>query len=180
MDGYEDSPATATIRNLTSQNQIPREIISSFTNTVCKVYIHVSTEFGDIMYLEEVLYYISSRNPSGQELKEIHVEETRCSISSFINWKSPANRVKGSYVIPELFGEVSRLQKESESVDFLLSVDIFMLFRLLLFTSEPVRDSWLELSLRPLQLDWRIRVEGGRGFWSGSIIASLQNKNTKK
>lgn len=34
-----------------------------------------------------------------------------------------------------------------------LFADVFMLLRLLLFTSGLERDSWLELSLRPLQLD---------------------------
>lgn len=55
---------------------------------------------------------------------------------------------------------------------FLLSADIFMLLRLLLFTNGPVRDSWLELSDRPLQLDWRVRVQLWRSRCSGSIITS--------
>lgn len=45
-----------------------------------------------------------------------------------------------------------------------LAPDAWTLLRLLLF----VRDSWLELSLNPLQLDWRIRAEQGRGLDSAS------------
>lgn len=50
----------------------------------------------------------------------------------------------------------------------LLWVGVFMLLRLLLFTNAPVRDSWLELCDRPLQLDWRIRDEWGRSLCSAS------------
>lgn len=43
-------------------------------------------------------------------------------------------------------------------MDHSLFADVCMLLTLLLLV-RLVSDSWLELSLKPLQLDWRIRAE---------------------
>lgn len=84
-------------------------------------------------------------------------------------------------------GTFSPLQKEvrlrggakqdaSEGGGRLLWVDVFTLLRLLLFTSGPIRDSWLELSDRPLQLAWRTRAERGRSLCSSSRASGSKTR----
>lgn len=63
-------------------------------------------------------------------------------------------------------------QKDQTRVSIIshsLLPDAWTLLRLLLL-ARLVSDSWLELSLNPLQLDWRIRAEWGRGLDSTSSV----------